>query len=174
MNSHQAPIEAAAGTDSAATASERSGHISAAQPDVDAATAGASYHAEPTPPIANWTRALAVGSLLGLIVLGLAWELVLAPTGNKTLAFKVLPLAIPLVGLLKNRMYTYRWVSLMIWLYFTEGVIRAAGDKGIGAWLAGGEVALCVALFTACAVHVRWRLYRAHALAAGASAATPG
>lgn len=118
------------------------------------------------PPVVVWSRAVAVGSLLGLIVLGLAWELVLAPTGNRTLALKVLPLAVPLVGLLKNRMYTYRWVSLMIWLYFIEGVIRASGDRGISAWLAGVEVLLCVVLFAACAVHVRWRLYRAHALAA--------
>lgn len=125
----------------------------------------------PMPPMVAWTRAVAVGSLLGLIVLGLAWELVLAPTGNRTLALKVLPLAIPLTGLLKNRMYTYRWVSLMIWLYFIEGVIRASGDRGMSAWLAGGEVALCVLLFTACAVHVRWRLYRAHALAAAGSSA---
>ncbi len=118
------------------------------------------------PPVVAWSRAVAVGSLLGLIVLGLAWELVLAPTGNRTLALKVLPLAVPLVGLLKNRMYTYRWVSLMIWLYFIEGVIRASGDRGISAWLAGVEVLLCVVLFAACAVHVRWRLHRAHALTA--------
>ena len=122
--------------------------------------------ASPLPPVVAWSRAVAVGSLLGLIVLGLAWELVLAPTGNRTLALKVLPLAVPLVGLLKNRMYTYRWVSLMIWLYFIEGVIRASGDRGLSAWLAGIEVLLCVVLFAACAVHVRWRLYRAHALAA--------
>ena len=32
-------------------------------------------------------------------------------------------------------------------------------------------LALCVSLFTACAVHVRWRLYRAHALAAEGSQA---
>ncbi len=126
------------------------------------------------PPVVAWSRAVAVGSLLGLIVLGLAWELVLAPTGNRTLALKVLPLAVPLVGLLKNRMYTYRWVSLMIWLYFIEGVIRAAGDRGISAWLAGGEVLLCVLLFTACAVHVRWRLYRAHALATATADAAAG
>lgn len=125
----------------------------------------------PLPPVVVWSRAVAVGSLLGLIVLGLAWELVLAPTGNRTLALKVLPLAVPLVGLLKNRMYTYRWVSLMIWLYFIEGVIRASGDRGLSAWLAGLEVLLCVMLFVACAVHVRWRLYRARTLA-GAGAGT--
>ncbi len=105
-----------------------------------------------------WTRSVAVGSVLGLIALGLAWELFLAPTGNRTLALKVLPLAFPLAGLLKNRMYTYRWVSLFVWLYFIEGVVRATGDRGIGAWLAGLEILLCVALFAACAAHVRWRL----------------
>ncbi len=113
--------------------------------------------APPSQAIA-WTRAVAVGSVLGLIALGLAWELFLAPTGNRTLALKVLPLCIPLAGLLKNRMYTYRWVSLFIWFYFIEGVVRATGDVGISRWLAGVEVLLCLSLFAACAVHVRWRL----------------
>jgi uncharacterized membrane protein len=110
------------------------------------------------PSAVAWTRAVAVGSVLGLIVLGLAWELFLAPTGNRTLALKVLPLCIPLAGLLKNRMYTYRWVSLFIWFYFIEGVVRATGDVGISRVLAGVEVLLCLSLFAACAVHVRWRL----------------
>jgi uncharacterized membrane protein len=141
-------------------------------PPIDSAVPPAAVDAAtPLPPVVAWSRAVAVGSLLGLIVLGLAWELVLAPTGNRTLALKVLPLAIPLTGLLKNRMYTYRWVSLVIWLYFIEGVIRAAGDRGLSAWLAGGEVALCVVLFTACAVHVRWRLHRAQVRAAAESGA---
>ncbi len=99
-----------------------------------------------------------MASLLGLIVLGLAWELWLAPTGNRSLALKVLPLVWPLAGLLKRRMYTYRWVSLMIWLYFTEGVIRATSDRGLSAGLAVIEVLLCLVLFAACSVHVRWRL----------------
>jgi uncharacterized membrane protein len=106
------------------------------------------------------TRVLAVGSLLGLIILGLAWELVLAPLrpGGSWVALKVLPLCVPLAGLLKNRMYTYRWVSLMVWLYFTEGVVRAYSDKAPGNYLAMLEVVLCLALFVACALHVRLRL----------------
>lgn len=105
------------------------------------------------------TRILAVGSLLGLIVLGLTWELWLAPLrpGGSWLALKVLPLCIPLAGLLKNRMYTYRWLSLMIWLYFTEGVVRATSEAAPGAWLAALEVLLCLALFAACVLHVRLR-----------------
>ena len=107
------------------------------------------------------TRWVAIASLVALIALGLAWELWLAPTGRGTLALKVLPLLLPLPGILKNRMYTYRWVSLLVWLYFTEGVVRAAGDGGLSARLALVEVLLCLALFAACAVHVRWRLRHA-------------
>jgi uncharacterized membrane protein len=116
-----------------------------------------------------WTRALAVGSLLGLIVLGLAWELVLAPLrpGGSWLALKVLPLCFPLAGLLKHRMYTYRWLSLVVWLYFTEGVVRAWSDRAPSRHYALLEVLLCLALFVACALHVRLRLRAARA-AAGA------
>jgi len=113
-------------------------------------------------PIA-WTRAVAIGSVLALIALGLAWELWLAPTGSRTLALKVLPLLLPLAGLWRNRMYTYRWVSLMVWLYFTEGVVRATSDRGAGVPLAIAEVLLCMLLFAACAAHVRWRLRNAKA-----------
>lgn len=148
-------------------------------------------HSHPTPvtDIENsartvtFTRTLAVGSLMGLIVLGLAWELWLAPLrpGGSWLVLKVLPLTLPLAGLLKNRMYTYRWVSLVVWLYFTEGVVRAWSDTGLSAVLAGIEVLLCVALFVACALHVRTRLKAAgteaveadklrHAAAIGAAA----
>jgi uncharacterized membrane protein len=111
-------------------------------------------------PIA-WTRTVALGSVFALIALGLAWELWLAPTGRGTLALKVLPLLLPLPGLWRHRMYTYRWLSLMVWLYFTEGVVRAASDRGPGRALAGSEVLLCLVLFAACAAHVRWRLRHA-------------
>jgi uncharacterized membrane protein len=118
------------------------------------------------------TRIAAVGSLLGLIVLGLLWELWLAPLrpGGSFLVLKVLPLCIPLAGLLKNRMFTYRWVSLFVWLYFIEGVVRAWGDKAPSNYLAMIEVVLCVILFTACALHVRQRLLAAKAAQAMAAA----
>ena len=131
----------------------------------------------PTPRSVALTRILAVGSLLGLIILGLAWELVLAPLrpGGSWLALKVLPLCIPLAGLLKNRMYTYRWVSLLVWVYFTEGAVRAYSDKVPGNYLAMGEVFLCLTLFTACALHVRLRLKNAaYAASQSTDAVTPG
>ena len=104
------------------------------------------------------TRVVAIASVVALVLLGLAWELWLAPTGNGTLAIKVVPLLLPLPGLLRNRLYTFRWLTLMVWLYFIEGVVRATGDRGVSALLAGIEVALCLVLFIACALHVRGAL----------------
>ena len=113
-----------------------------------------------------WTRTVAVASVLALIALGLAWELWLAPTGRGTLAIKVLPLVPALAGLLRNRLYTYRWLSLLVWLYFTEGAVRATSEIGASRLLAIAEVLLCLLLFAACAMHVRARLRAAKAAAA--------
>jgi uncharacterized membrane protein len=106
------------------------------------------------------TRYLAFSSTAGLIILGLAWEMWLAPIrpGGSLLALKVLPLCVPLAGILKNRMYTYRWLSLLVWLYFTEGATRSWSDRPPGNYLAMIEVFLCLILFAGCALHVRVRL----------------
>ena len=120
-------------------------------------------NAAPSPPLVTASRRLAVASLVGLIALGLAWELWLAPIrpGGSWLALKVVPLCVPLAGLLKNRMYTYRWLSLLVWLYVTEGVVRAWGDPAPGKYLAMAQLLLCLVLFVACTSHIRLRLRRA-------------
>jgi uncharacterized membrane protein len=110
------------------------------------------------PPHVVWSRAVAAGSLLALIALGVAWELWLAPTGRGTLALKVLPLAFCVAGVLKYRMPTYRWLSLLVWLYAAEGAVRATSDRGGGVPYAVAEVLLSILLFAACAAHIRWRL----------------
>lgn len=111
------------------------------------------------PPGVQWSRTLAVGSVLGLILLGLAWELWLAPLrpGGSWWAIKVLPLALALSGLLRLRMYTYRWVSLAVWLYFTEACVRGWSDAWPSNALAIAQGALCLVLFVACGLHVRTR-----------------
>lgn len=124
--------------------------------------------AVPPSRAARATRAVAVTSLLALIALGLAWELWLAPLrpGGSWLALKALPLLLPLPGLLRLRMFTYRWTALFIWLYFIEGVVRASSDRAPSSWYALGEVALTVLLFGACAAHVRLRQRSVRAAAA--------
>ena len=112
------------------------------------------------------TRAAALASLAALIVLCVGWELWWAPIrpGGSWLALKALPLVVPIAGIARLRMYTYRWTSLLVWLYFAEGVVRATSERPPSSVLAGIEVALSLILFAACAAHVRLR--QKHAAAA--------
>jgi uncharacterized membrane protein len=95
--------------------------------------------------------------LVALILLGVAWELWLAPTGMRSLALKVLPLAWPLAGAWAWRLASVRALSLLVWLYVAEGALRAATERGVSAQLAWLELVLCALLFAACVVHVRSR-----------------
>jgi uncharacterized membrane protein len=128
--------------------------------------------AAPSPAV-RATRCVAVASLLALIALCLAWELWLAPLrpGGSWLALKAVPLALPLPGLLRLRMFTYRWTALFVWLYFVEGVVRATSDRAPSSWYALGEVLLTVLLFAACAAHVRLRQRQARAAQTAAGTA---
>lgn len=111
--------------------------------------------------VVRTTRLATLALLAALVGLGAAWELWLAPTGRGTLALKVVPLLFAVPGLARLRMYTYRWLSLVVWLYVAEGLVRAGSESGMGRGLAVAEVVLGVLLFSACAWHVRWRLKHA-------------
>jgi len=102
-------------------------------------------------------RNIASACLIGLILLSLAWELWLAPLrpGGTWLVLKVVPLLIPLFGILHGKLYTYRWSTLLIWLYFTEGSVRAWTDHGTSATLAMIEVVLALLFFAAAATYAR-------------------
>lgn len=118
-------------------------------------------------PAAALSRNVSVASLLALVALGLAWELWLAPTGQGTLAIKVLPLTFSIAGLLKYRLSAYRWISLLVWLYVGEGLVRATSDPGgPSVMLAVIEVVLGLVLFAAVSAHVRVRLRDGRSLAA--------
>ena len=109
-------------------------------------------------------RAFTVACVLIMVLLCLAWELVLAPTGGRTLALKALPWAAALFGLMRHRMYTYRWLSLLVWLYIAEGLVRVVGREG--GWvpaLSMAEIVLSSLIFAACVAHVRLRLKHAPA-----------
>jgi uncharacterized membrane protein len=91
-----------------------------------------------------------VASLTLLIALCVAWELVLAPLrpDGSWLVLKVVPLLFPLRGVLKRNLYTMQWASMMILIYFTEGIVRATSDKGLSATLGWIETGLvCVFFF---------------------------
>lgn len=98
-----------------------------------------------------------VGSLVLLILLGVAWELILAPLrpGGSWLVLKVIPLLLPLRGILKRDLYTMQWSSMLILLYFAEGIVRATSDKGLSATLGWVEVFLTCIFFTCTILYLR-------------------
>ncbi len=97
---------------------------------------------------------LAIGSLLALIGLALAWELVIAagPEGPGLLALKALPLLLPLFGILRGRRYTYQWAPMLVLVYFVEGIMRGYADGGPGS-AAGWTQALLATVFIVSAAY---------------------
>ncbi|WP_414691414.1 DUF2069 domain-containing protein [Noviherbaspirillum sp.] len=98
-----------------------------------------------------------VASLVLLILLCVAWELALAPLrpGGSWLVLKVIPLLLPLRGVLKRDLYTMQWASMLILLYFGEGIVRATSDRGLSATLGWVEVALTTLFFVCTILYLR-------------------
>jgi uncharacterized membrane protein len=120
-------------------------------------------------------RAAALAALLAMVLLHLLRELWLAPTGSGTLLVLTLPpLLLCVGGMLRHRMYTFRWLSLLLWVYFALAVIRATTEGGIAQLLATVEVALCLVLFGASVMYIRWRQKNAAREAAARAGAAPG
>lgn len=101
----------------------------------------------------------AVATLVALIFLCVAWELFLAPVrpGGSWLALKAAPLLVPLFGVLHGKRYTFQWTTLLVWLYFAEGVVRAYSDTGPSARLAVVEIALVLGYFGSAVAFLRLR-----------------
>ncbi len=110
------------------------------------------------PVLSPSLRRFATSLLLALIVLCVAWEAFLAPIypGGSWLILKALPLALPLRNISRGTVYTYQWASMLVLLYFAEGVMRAWSDLNpVSAALAGGEIALSVLFFVTAMFYVR-------------------
>ena len=105
----------------------------------------------------TWLQNICIVSLIALIILTLAWEGWLAPLkpGGSAMILQAVPLLFPLFGVLHGRRYSYQWSSLMILLYFAEGVVRAWSDHGLSRWLAGGEIVLTSVYFVAAIFYAR-------------------
>lgn len=110
-----------------------------------------------TTPAQHRLHQLASVSLVLLIALCVLWELVLAPLrpGGSWMILKALPLLAPLPGTLRRNVYTMQWASMMVLIYFTEGVVRAWSEQGLSQWLAGGEILLSTLYFFAAIFFLR-------------------
>ena len=103
-------------------------------------------------------HALALAGLLGMVFLHTLRELWLAPTGRGTLlVLTVPPLLLCLRGMLHHRLNTFRWLSLLIWAYVALATLRASTEAGLPRQLAAVELLLCLLVFTASVLYIRWR-----------------
>lgn len=103
------------------------------------------------PSMARLCHGIAIITLIALIALCITWETFLAPIrpSGSWLMLKVLPLLLPLFGILRGKRYTFQWSSMLILLYFIEGVVRAWSDKPPSSTLASIEIALSCAFYFA-------------------------
>lgn len=96
-------------------------------------------------------------ALIALIVLTLAWELTIAPLrpGGSWLALKTIPLLLPLRGVLRGSIYTYRWSMMLVLAYFAEGCVRAYAERPPVSVLAYVEIALATVFFVSAIAYIR-------------------
>jgi uncharacterized membrane protein len=101
--------------------------------------------------------ALGAAAALGaLIVLSVLWEWWLAPLrpGGTALVLKAVPLLLALPGVLRRRIYTLQWASMLILLYFAEGIVRGMSDPGLSARLGWLETLLALIFFVCTLAYV--------------------
>lgn len=105
----------------------------------------------------RWLYLTANASLIALMFLLVLWEGPLAPLkpGGSGMILKVVPLMFPLFGILRGKVYTYQWSSMLILIYFAEGVVRTYTDTGLSAQFAVAETTLSLVFFTSAILYVR-------------------
>lgn len=98
----------------------------------------------------------AAGALIALIVLSVAWEWWLAPLrpGGTAMVLKAVPLLLALPGVLRRRLYTLQWASMLILVYFAEGIVRGMSDRGPSAQLGWLETLLALVFFVCALAYV--------------------
>jgi uncharacterized membrane protein len=111
-----------------------------------------------SPPVQSKAAAAlsATAALLALIALSVAWEWWVAPLrpGGSALVLKAVPLLLAVPGVWRRRLYTLQWASMLILLYFAEGVVRGWSDSGLSARLGWLQAAFAVIFFVCALTYV--------------------
>jgi len=95
--------------------------------------------------------------VISMIIFGISWEIWLNPIrpGGSMLWAKVLPLMLTLPGLYKARIYTFQWLSLLVWLYVCEALVRVYTTQKIEILLSVIWLLMSLSLFI-----IIWRSIR--------------
>lgn len=111
-------------------------------------------------PSTRFYRFLALGSHLTLLVWVTLWHFALGSESQYSalflFLFYVLPLLLPLPGMIKAKPYTHAWANFVVLLYIIHGitVAYAVSDER---WYAAIEIVLATLTFCGCSVFARKR-----------------
>ncbi|WP_213607857.1 DUF2069 domain-containing protein [Pseudoalteromonas sp.] len=111
-------------------------------------------------PITIKFQRLALFGYIGLLILMPLWMFVLAPRDGHSNAFLflvyVLPLLLPLKGIIQDKTYTYAWANFIVMLYFLHGftLLWVAQDELIWVLL---ELLFASSMFIGCTYYARHR-----------------
>ena len=110
-----------------------------------------------------WAR-LCLLSVILMILFGFLWEVKLYPLREGSLLWlKVLPLILLLPGLFQGRLRSLQWLTLIIWFFITEGIVRVTSDPAENfVWSCIWLVLAVATLISAMAAVRRIRLSRLH------------
>lgn len=105
-------------------------------------------------------RYLALFSHLALLIWMSVWYFLLPMTADYSITFKILvyilPLLLPLPGLVQGKPYTHAWASFIVLLYFLHSitVIYAEPTQMLYAII---ELVLAIGMFVGCSTFARLR-----------------
>jgi uncharacterized membrane protein len=105
-------------------------------------------------PLSPLQKTTLIASIL-LCLLCICWEWFLAPLRphGSMMVLKMLPIACLLPGIYRGNNYQMQALSMVILLYFLEGITRLF-EQGLNPWLAGIEIMLCSVIFWAVLKHL--------------------
>ena len=64
-----------------------------------------------------------------MISFGIVWETILYPLREGSLLWlKVVPLVPSLIGTYRRELRTIQWLTLLLWLYIAEAIVRVSSD----------------------------------------------
>ena len=99
-------------------------------------------------------KAICLASWVGLIGLQLSLLLPAYQIDLYWVLLLSLPLLIPLPGLWRDRLYTYRWVGFLMMIYFCIGISELVANPEL--WLFGLGTTICsILLFLASIYYAR-------------------
>lgn len=108
----------------------------------------------------DFYRRLALTSYFLLILWLLVWHFLLTPDKSTstlfTLLFWIVPILLPIKGLLQGKPYTYAWTNFIVMYYLLHGLtsVYALENERFYALL---EIILCCGLFTGGSCYARLR-----------------